>query len=191
MARRVYFAFHYQDVIDFRANVVRNHGAIIGSDKAGYFDASIWESTKKTSYLALKRMINSELENTSVTTVLIGSQTFARPWVRYEICKSLERENKLIGIHINRIKGRDSQTKPNGSNPFDYLALASNGNNSYRILEFNGGEWIPYSHLGSFSRTGIQGVSVSKSIRFSAFSDIKVFDWVGDNGVANFSGWIG
>ena len=25
MAKRVYFAFHYQDVIDFRANVVRKH----------------------------------------------------------------------------------------------------------------------------------------------------------------------
>ena len=25
MAKRVYFCFHYQDVIDFRANVVRNH----------------------------------------------------------------------------------------------------------------------------------------------------------------------
>ena len=25
MARRVFFSFHYQDVIDFRANVVRNH----------------------------------------------------------------------------------------------------------------------------------------------------------------------
>lgn len=25
MAKRVFFSFHYQDVIDFRANVVRNH----------------------------------------------------------------------------------------------------------------------------------------------------------------------
>ena len=25
MAKRVYFAFHYQDVCDFRAKVVRNH----------------------------------------------------------------------------------------------------------------------------------------------------------------------
>jgi len=29
MAKRIYFAFHYQDVIDFRANVVRNHNALI------------------------------------------------------------------------------------------------------------------------------------------------------------------
>ena len=30
MAKRVYFAFHYQDVIDFRANVVRKHNFLGG-----------------------------------------------------------------------------------------------------------------------------------------------------------------
>jgi hypothetical protein len=91
MAKRVYFAFHYQDVIDFRANVVRNHNFIGGTQKAGYFDASIWEEAKRTSNLALKRMINSELENTTNTAVLIGTDTYMRPWVRYEIFKSVER----------------------------------------------------------------------------------------------------
>ena len=27
MAKKVFFSFHYQDVIDFRANVVRNHSS--------------------------------------------------------------------------------------------------------------------------------------------------------------------
>lgn len=68
MAKRVFFSFHYQDVIDFRANVVRNHKTTkhVG---AGYFDASIWEDAKKESDLALKRLINNELKNTSVTAV--------------------------------------------------------------------------------------------------------------------------
>ena len=61
MAKRVFFSFHYQDVIDFRANVVRNHW-LTKSDRedAGFFDASIWETAKRTSSLALKRLINSE-----------------------------------------------------------------------------------------------------------------------------------
>ena len=82
MAKRVYFAFHYQDVIDFRANVVRNHNSIQGAEQAGYYDASIWEESKKEGAIAIKRMINAELENTTVTVVLIGSQTWSRPWVR-------------------------------------------------------------------------------------------------------------
>ena len=76
MAKRVFFSFHYQDVIDFRANVVRNH-KVTKDNNAGYFDASIWESAKKTSELALKRLINGELENTSVTAVLIGTDTYS------------------------------------------------------------------------------------------------------------------
>src|SRR6202047_946436 len=82
MAKRVYFAFHYQDVIDFRANVVRKHNFIGGVESAGYYDHSIWEEAKKTSPLALKRLINAELQNTSVTVVLIGTHTWARRWVR-------------------------------------------------------------------------------------------------------------
>src|SRR6266849_5161819 len=106
MAKRVYFAFHYQDVIDFRANVVRNHNFLGGVEAAGYYDHSIWEEAKKTSPLALKRLINSELQNTSVTAVLIGSETWARRWVRYEIMKAIERSNRVLGIHINSIKGK-------------------------------------------------------------------------------------
>ena len=52
MAKKVFFSFHYQDVIDFRANVVRNH-KLTKTDSAGYFDASMWEDAKKTSDLAL------------------------------------------------------------------------------------------------------------------------------------------
>ena len=75
MAKRVYFAFHYQDVIDFRANVVRKHNFLGGVEAAGYYDHSIWEEAKKTSPLALTRLIDAQLQNTSVTAVLIGSLT--------------------------------------------------------------------------------------------------------------------
>ena len=76
MARRCFFSFHYQDVIDFRANVVRNHN-ITKDDNGGFFDASIWETAKKQGDIALKRLINGGLNNTSATVVLIGSSTVA------------------------------------------------------------------------------------------------------------------
>jgi hypothetical protein len=104
MAKRVFFCFHYQDVVDFRANVVRNHWVTKDDrEEAGFFDASLWESTKRRGSDALKRLVNQGLENTSTTCVLIGSQTFARTWVRYEILKSMKRGNKVIGVHINGI----------------------------------------------------------------------------------------
>ncbi len=113
MKRRVYFAFHYQDVIDFRANVVRKAGVVADDDT--FFDASLWEESKKKGAIALKRLINSGLDYTSTTAVLIGSETYARPWVRYEIFKSFERGNALLGVHINSIpdKNRRSWPSPN------------------------------------------------------------------------------
>lgn len=55
MAKRVYFAFHYQDVKDFRANVARNHNVAGGVESAGYYDHPIWEEARNTSPLAMKR----------------------------------------------------------------------------------------------------------------------------------------
>src|SRR5664279_2458971 len=71
MAKRVYFGFDYEDVSDFRANVVRKHNFTGGVEKAGYFDASIWEEAKKKDPTTLKRLINAELEHTSTTAILI------------------------------------------------------------------------------------------------------------------------
>jgi hypothetical protein len=101
MANRVFFSFHYQDVIDFRANVVRNHWLTKPDrEAAGFFDASIWETAKKQGDIALKRLINGGLENTTNTCVLIGTNTYARPWVRYELLKSFKRGNHLLAVHI-------------------------------------------------------------------------------------------
>jgi len=81
---------------------VRNHG-LTKDNNAGFFDASLWESVKRSGPAALKRLINEGLQNTSVTCVLIGSETYVRPWVRYELLKSFRRGNSLLGIHVNAI----------------------------------------------------------------------------------------
>lgn len=106
MARKVFFSFHYQDVIDFRANVVRNHW-LTKSDRedAGFFDSSVWETAKKSDTSAVKRLIHSGLDGTSVTCVLIGTQTYTRPWVRYELMKSFRKGNRILGVYINLIRG--------------------------------------------------------------------------------------
>lgn len=94
MARRIYFALHYRDVIDFRADVVRNHWRLKPDrESAGFIDWSLWEEAQCTSPVAVKRLIKNGLEGTSATCVLIGSRTYERPWIRYEILKSFRRDN--------------------------------------------------------------------------------------------------
>lgn len=189
MAKRVYFAFHYQDVIDFRANVVRKHNFTKGVESAGYFDASIWEESKKKGDLALKRLINSELEYTSVTAVLIGSQTYARRWVRYEIMKSVERGNVVLGVHINNVPDKNRQTKPLGSNPLDYLGLLiSDDGKKGSPTVWDGQKWIFNSDLNPFEIDEQPVEKRGKNFQLSHW--FRTYDWVTDDGYHNFSNWI-
>ncbi|HGA1024629.1 TPA: Thoeris anti-phage system ThsA activator ThsB [Bacillus cereus] len=191
MAKRVFFSFHYQDVIDFRVNVVRNHWVTkLNQSAAGVFDASLWEDAKKTSDIALKRLINGGLNNTSVTCVLIGSQTFNRRWVRYEIMKSIEKGNKIIGIHINAFKDKYGNIKSKGPNPFDYLGYqySQDGKQLY-LYEWTGGKWVEYKDLAPYRVNQIAPESLRGKF-YSLSSVYRVYDWVTDDGYNKFSSWV-
>jgi len=108
MARRVFFSFHYDNDV-WRANQVRNVNVVAGTDVAGFFDHSEYEEAKKKGEDAIRRMILRNLDGTSVTVVLIGTQTAQRPWVKYEIEQSIARKNGLLGIHIHHLKNKDGQ----------------------------------------------------------------------------------
>lgn len=103
MARRVFFSFHYEDV--HRVNVVRHSDTITRkyTGVSRFADRSLWETAKSQGATAIKRLINPQLEYTSVTCVLIGQQTWERPWVRYELLKSLARANGIFGVRIHDV----------------------------------------------------------------------------------------
>lgn len=189
MAKRVYFGFDYEDVSDFRANVVRKHNFTGGVEKAGYFDASIWEEAKKQDPTTLKRLINAELENTSTTAILIGSGTWARRWVRYEIFKSIERGNRVIGVHINSIRGKDTLTKDLGPNPFEFLGLqiSADGKRATPVVGKNG-QWVLYDDLSSFSVGQRPVGEYGKTFRLSHW--LQTYDWIANEGFSKFSSWI-
>jgi hypothetical protein len=195
MAKRTFFSFHYQDVIDFRANVVRQHKTT-KDNHAGYFDASIWEKAKRTSPLALKRLINSELAGTSVTCVLIGSETYQRPWVKYEIFRSIYKCNKLIGIHINKIACKNGKTKTQGNNPFDFLGVKFNADGSrYAFVEKKGSTWYYWEEIDStrffandyFDRNYAKR-NAGKVNPLSNF--FSTYDWVDHDGYNKFDKWL-
>jgi len=54
--------------------------------------------------------VDSQLEGTSVTVVLVGEKTCNSRWVKYEIRKSIERGNGLLGIDISKIKDLQGNT---------------------------------------------------------------------------------
>jgi len=192
MAKRVFFSFHYQDVIDFRANVVRKHD-VTKEDRedAGFFDASIWETAHRTGASALTKLINDAVEGTTVTCVLIGSETFSRRWVRYEIIKSMARGNKIFGVHINGVKDRYQTTKLNGQNPFDYLGLLYSADGySFEIYEIINNEWKVYGDFSGYKlSTQAQLELRGKFFKLSHF--YRTYDWNMDRGYENFASWVG
>lgn len=116
MARRVFFSFHFDDDI-WRANQVRNANVVEGPDVAGFFDHSEYEEAQKTGDEGIKRMINRHLKDTSVTIVLIGTNTASRRWVKYEIAQSIAQKNGLLGVYIHHLKDRNSETSTRGPKP--------------------------------------------------------------------------
>lgn len=107
MSRRAFFSFKYKDVS--RAMVVRNSWVTQGKEAAGFIDAAYFEEVKRQGDTAIKNWIDNQLKGTSVTVVLVGAKTCSSKWVKYEIEKSKERGNGLLGIDISKI--RDLQKK--------------------------------------------------------------------------------
>ncbi len=191
MAKRVFFSFHYQDVVDLRANVVRNHG-LTKDTGAGFFDASLWESVKRSGPTALKRLINDGLNGTSVTCVLIGSETYSRPWVRYEMLKSFRRGNSLLGIHINNIKGRDQRVKTQGPNPLTQVGVTfSSDGRTGTLWELTNNTWIRYGEVDGDAdyATNVNEPYRGKGFNLSRW--YRTYDWVADSGYVNFPTWVG
>lgn len=142
MARRVFFSFHFDRDI-WRANVVRNSWVTHDDrEEAGYWDASLWEEAKKSGDTAIRRMIDNGLEGTSVTAVLIGFETSGREWVQYEIKKSYERGNGLIGVYIHNVKDRFGRSDRVGQNPFGRIYTEQSNRKRYFSDLYSTYDWI-------------------------------------------------
>lgn len=104
MARKVFYSFCYSDDVN-RCMVVRNRWLTYGNQiQSGIIDKAEFEKIKRTGDQAVHNWIDKQLDGTSVTVVLLGTNTLSRKFVQYEICESVKRGNAIVGIHINNIK---------------------------------------------------------------------------------------
>ncbi len=137
MARRTFFSFKYKDVS--RAMVVRNSWVTQGKEAAGFIDAANFEEIKRKGDPAIKAWIDNQLKGTSVTVVLVGEKTCSSRWVKYEIEKSIEIGNGLLGIDVSKIKDLQGNTSDRcGKMPNGYNFYLWNNDEGYK----NMGDWI-------------------------------------------------
>lgn len=187
MARSVYFAFDYEDVKSFRANVVRNSYVC---NRLKFKDSSIWEEAKEKGVGKIKELIDNSLVGTSVTCVLIGTGTYNRRYVRYEIVKSFTQNKGLLGVGINWIKDKEGMIKlwP-GNNPFEYLKLTiSEDGKSIYFFEYNNG-WVPYKDLSSIANFKFKEQKFfGRTIQFNDLFNSYSYNW--NDGKTNLASWI-
>ena len=135
--RKVFFSFKYEDVS--RAMIVRNSWVAQGKEAAGFIDAADFEEVKRKGYAAIKNWIDNQLKGTSVTVVLVGKDTCTSRWVKYEIKKSIEIGNGLLGIDVSKIKDLQGKTSERcGQIPKGYKFYLWNNDDGYS----NMGDWI-------------------------------------------------
>lgn len=160
MTRKVFFSFHYErDSI--RAGQVRSSN-VVKNDKiktSDFIDSGKWEEIKRGGELAIKNWIAEQLNDTSVTVVLIGAKTSERKWIKYEIDESLKKGNGLVGIYIHQCKKFDGSTDIKGKNPFDNLYLNRNGRKVFLSEIYKTYDWIDndgYNYMGDWIEKAAQ-----------------------------------
>lgn len=77
-------------------------------------------------------MIDNALVGTSVTVVFIGAKSAGRKFINYEIKKSLERGNGLVGIQIHHLKNHQGETDDAGEIP---KAIEAAGFKVYKYVD--------------------------------------------------------
>ena len=119
--------------------IVRNSWVTQGKEAAGFIDAADFEAVKRKGDTAIKNWIDSHLKGTSVTVVLVGEKTCSSRWVKYEIEKSIEIGNGLLGIDVSKIKDLQGNTSDRcGKIPNGYNFYLWNNDEGYK----NMGDWI-------------------------------------------------
>lgn len=139
MARRVFFSFHYQRDV-WRVNQIRSIPNITGTAAAGFQDASLWEDAKKKGDDVIKKLIDSALENTTVTVVFVGKETTGRKFINYEIDQSIKRGNGLVAVQIHHLQNSKKETDTAGAIP---TKVTQAGYKAYKYVDVDSlAKWI-------------------------------------------------
>ena len=152
MARQTFFSFRYKKD-NWRSGIIRNSWVTQERKASGFFDSAEWEEVKKKTDSAIEKWIDGQLKGTSVTVVLIGSDTAGKKWINYEITASHKKGNGLLGIFIHQLKDKDKKTTTKGENPFDDWYVTMNGKKVYFSSMYKTYDWINddgYSNMGDW-----------------------------------------
>ena len=150
MAKKTFFSFRYKKD-NWRAGIVRNSWVTQERIAAGFFDSAEWEEVKKKTDSAIETWIDGQLKGTSVTVVLIGTDTAGKKWINYEITASHKKGNGLLGIYIHQLKDKDKKMSSKGKNPFDDWSITRDGKKILLSSIYKTYDWVDDDGYNNFS----------------------------------------
>lgn len=191
MARRTFFSFHYIPDI-WRVQIVKKCWVVKPAEQRvdGFLDSSAFEAFQRESPEDLKKFLTQELENSSVTCVLVGADTHERRWVRYEIVRSILRGNGLLAVDIHGLKNIDGLTASKGTDPLTQVGLYRTDSGIY-FAEKTDDKWVRYDDYKLAVNPAVLWFPApnSKSVVPLSRHCLR-YDFVEQYGHKNIGGWI-
>jgi hypothetical protein len=201
--RKAYFGFRFRDIM--RVNNVRKAWCIDHPNSAAirsFYDRSIWGSNSPRADDGLKDLMRRGVEFSSAVCVLVGTDTWAGRWVKYEIARSVVDKKGLLAVHINGLNHVDTQApSPRGYNPLHCLGIFHSPNGAYYLYErvphvldaqagTLGWRWMPYEDFQNpvpLPRY-IPFIEHGCVVPLSAYT--REYDYVAEIGHRNIGAWI-
>lgn len=206
--RRVFFSFHHADIM--RVNNVRlsgefaNSASQSGRDIEGFYDSSLWESRRREGDDAIKALIREGVKNSSTVCVLVGSETWSRRWVRYEIARAIIDGRGLLAVQVNGLNHHQLRIPhPFGENPLNWLGVgkapqALPTEPTYYLynkqMRWNGlqyiAEWLPYEDYTNPVNRPKWLADPNPGWVMPLSANASAYDYVGGSGAKNIGAWI-
>jgi hypothetical protein len=157
---------------------------------SGFFDSSVFEASKKEGDDALKAFLRKGLENTSVTCVLAGTDTWARRWVRYEIARSVLKGNALLTVYIHGVKSQDGAVATKGAEPLAQMGVYNTDKGIF-FAEWKEGKWVKYNdYTFAIPEKDLWFDAPTSKTPVQLSSHCLSYDFTAQNGRENIGGWI-
>ncbi|EGR1906794.1 TPA: TIR domain-containing protein [Vibrio parahaemolyticus] len=115
----VFYSFHFDNDV-MRVQLIRNMGMLDGNSPT---NPNTWEQMKRKGSRSIMNWIDNNMKYKRCVVVLIGENTYKRPWVKYEIVKAWSEGKALVGIYIHNLKCPHKGYSKKGHNPFDEITL--------------------------------------------------------------------
>jgi hypothetical protein len=153
MARKAFYSFHYIPD-NWRASQIRNMGVIDGTKPASDND---WETITKGGDETIKNWINSQMDGTSCSIVLIGQNTAGRKWINHEIIKTWNDKKGILGLYIHNLKDSSANQSSMGLNPFDNITMGETTTKMSSIVKVYNPPYIDSKQVYDYIKTNLSG----------------------------------